>query len=376
MTSEERREARYRRRAIKRHEKKIEASADHDNYQKVFSYGNLYKAYRCCGRNVAWKASVQRYITQAPIRVEKTYRDLMSGRWRSKGFFEFDVRERGKTRHIQSVTIDERVVQRCLCDNALVPVLSRSLIHDNGASLKDKGYSFTVRRLEQHLEEHIRKHGPNGYVLLFDFRKFFNSIPHEVCSKAIRKAFSDERIINLTEHFIGMFGDRGLGLGSQISQVFALAAANRLDHFIKEICRIRAYGRYMDDGYLIHKDPDVLRKALDGIRRVCGELGLTLNADKTRIVPLRRGFTFLKIRFQITGTGRIIRKMPKSSITRMRRKLKSYSRLMRNGKMAWRDIQASWQSWKSYALKFDSYHAVRNMTWLYNELFVCQNRQI
>lgn len=116
MTSEERREARYQRRKARRAEKKTAQCAMCDNFDWVFSYEHLYHSYRMCRRNVAWKASVQKYMTQAPLNVLQTYTRLMNGKFKTTGFFEFDIMERGKKRHIRSVTISERVVQRCLCD--------------------------------------------------------------------------------------------------------------------------------------------------------------------------------------------------------------------------------------------------------------------
>lgn len=77
----------------------------------------------------------------------------------------------------------------------------------------------------------------------------------------LHKEFTDERLLALTEHFIDAFGDKGMGLGSQISQVLALASANRLDHYVKEILQVRGYGRYMDDGYLIHTSKAYLQTA-------------------------------------------------------------------------------------------------------------------
>ena len=139
MTSEERREARYKRRVARRAEIKRKNCAACDCFQAVFSFSNLYREYRKCRRGVSWKASVQKYITQAPLRVFETHNRLMNGKWRSGGFYEFDLNERGKTRHIRAVNIDERIVQGCLCDNALIPVLGRSFIFDNGASRKGKG---------------------------------------------------------------------------------------------------------------------------------------------------------------------------------------------------------------------------------------------
>lgn len=268
MTSEERKEARFQRRKAARAEKKAACCGQSDNFDWVFSYEHLYHSYKMCRRNVGWKASVQKYITNAPINVYQTWQRLQAGKYRTSGFFEFDLMERGKKRHIRSVTIGERIVQRCLCDYALVPVLGRTYIYDNGASMANKGYSFAVDRLCQHLRQHYRKHGTEGYVLLFDFSKFFDRVSHRVVKAVLHKEFSDERIIKLTEHFIDAFGDVGLGLGSQISQVLALASANRLDHYIQEQCRIGSYGRYMDDGYLIHPSKEYLQKCLEGIRRI------------------------------------------------------------------------------------------------------------
>lgn len=370
MTSEERKEARFQRRKAARAEKKAACCGQSDSFDWVFSYEHLYHSYKMCRRNVGWKASVQKYITNAPINVYQTWQRLQAGKYRTSGFFEFDLMERGKKRHIRSVTIGERIVQRCLCDYALVPVLGRTYIYDNGASMANKGYSFAVDRLCQHLQQHYRKHGTEGYVLLFDFSKFFDRVSHRVVKAVLHKEFSDERIIKLTEHFIDAFGDVGLGLGSQISQVLALASANRLDHYIQEQCRIGSYGRYMDDGYLIHPSKEYLQKCLEGIRRICEELEITLNEKKTQIVKLSHGFTFLKVRFFLLPGGRIVRKIYHCSVTRMRRKLKSYQRFVAAGKMTMDDVYQSWQSWKAYASNFNAWHTIQSMAELYNKLFI------
>lgn len=370
MTSAERREVRYQRRKARRADRKAAHCAPCDDYNWVFSYPHLYHSYKVCRRGVAWKASVQKYITQAPLNVWQTYETLQKGKYRTSGFYEFDVCERGKTRHIKSVTIGERVVQRCLCDYALVPMIERTFVYDNGASMKYKGYTFAINRLCQHLREHYRKHGTEGYVLLFDFSKFFDHVSHKLLKGILHKEFTDERLLKITEHFIDAFGEVGMGLGSQISQVLALASASRLDHYIKEVCRIRGYGRYMDDGYLIHPSKEYLQQCLEGIKAVCEELEITLNVKKTQIVKLSHGFTYLKVRFFLLDSGRIVRKIYRRSVTKMRRKLKSLSRLLDAGVVTYEDVFASWQSWKGYARTFDAYHTIQNMGRLYNDLFI------
>ena len=134
-------------------------------FDKVFSFSNLYNAFKQCKKGVAWKTSTKRYKLNVLRNTYDTYSKLKNLTYRSKGFFEFDIIERGKPRHIRSVHISERVVQRTLCDECLVPMLERSIIYDNSASVKGKGIDFAINRLEKQLHRHYRKYGNDGYVL-------------------------------------------------------------------------------------------------------------------------------------------------------------------------------------------------------------------
>lgn len=373
MTSEERREGRYLRRCAKRREKKSLRNRPYDNYDKVFTYDHLFRSYGKCRKNVRWKASVQSYIANAPLKVYESYSALHDGTFKSDGFYEFDLYERGKKRHIRSVTMNERVVQRCLCDYSLVPIVSRTFIYDNGASMKGKGYTFAVGRIERHLHWHFRRYGSSGYILLFDFSGYFDSVSHELIDKILRREYTDGRLIALTEHFVDMFGERGLGLGSQISQVLALSAANELDHYIKEVLGIRCYGRYMDDGYLIHTDKAYLTECMQKITAKCAELGLVLNPKKTAIVPITHNFRYLKIKYRMTDTGYLVKRVWRKSVVRMRRKLKKLRRKYDDGQLDYSDILASYRSWLSHLRGLNVYRTVRSTEHLLSVLFIIPN---
>lgn len=368
MTSEERHELRYQRRQEKRLQKKREVTADFDDFDKVFTYDNLYRAYRACRRNVRWKASTQKYISNAPLILYETFKKLHSGRFKSDGFYEFDIFERGKARHIRSVTMTERVVQRCLCDYSLVPMLTRTFIYDNGASMAGKGYTFAVNRMLTHLRRFYRKHGCAGYVLLFDFSSYFDNIPHELIFRIVEREYTDERLIHIIKHFVSMFGERGLGLGSQISQIFALAAGNELDHYIKEKLGIHYYGRYMDDGYLIHPNKEYLQHCLEELKKICDRLGFTLNLKKTMLIPLKKGFRWLKVNARLTETGYIVRKVWKKSTARERQRLKKMTFHVKVGRMNGNDLWQSFQSWDSHIMRYDSYETRLSMYKLYRKL--------
>ena len=149
MTSAERKEIRYQRRKLKRQHKQV-------TFNEIFTIDNLTKAYKKCRRNVSWKASVQSYITEAPLEIYKAYEELQQDIYHTRGFYEFDLVERGKLRHIKSVHMRERVIQRCLCDNLMTEAYSKTFVYDNSASLPNKGMDLSLRRLVKALKKYLR----------------------------------------------------------------------------------------------------------------------------------------------------------------------------------------------------------------------------
>lgn len=369
MNSVERHEARYQRRKAARLERKAELAREYGDFEAVFSFEHLHESYRASVLGVGWKASTQRYKASALANINRTQDELLSGRFRSKGFFEFDLIERGKPRHIRSVHISERVVQRCLCDYSLVPTLSRSFIYDNGASLRGKGYDFAVKRVTHFLTRHYREYGNEGYALVFDFSKYFDTAQHEPVFREIEKSGIDDRLVSLSEYFIKCFGDVGLGLGSQVSQIAAIALPNRIDHYIKDVLGMENYERFMDDGLIVHWSKEKLRECLEHIRRLCGELGIKLNEKKTQIIKLTRGFTFLKVRYRLGKNGAVIRRACNKGIKHMRDKLKIFRRWVDSGRMTAEDVKTSLTSWRGHMKKFHSYFAVQTVEKQYRELF-------
>jgi retron-type reverse transcriptase len=301
-------------------------------------------------------------------------RKLEAGENVQNGFMEFTLNERGKIRHIKSVHISERVIQKALCDQILVPILSNSLIYDNGASVKGKGVHFAIRRLVTHLSRFYRQNGfsNNGYALTIDFRKYFDSIRHDILMDRVGKKVHDRRALELAWQFIRPFGEGvSLGLGSQVSQIFAIFLPNELDHAIKERMRIKFYGRYMDDLYLIHKSKDYLENCLEKIKSICNTLGITVNERKTRIFPLREGLLFLKGKYYLQENGRVLKRATKESAKRMRRKLNCFRALIDAGKMNYADLRTAYQSWRgNYIRRFNAYKMVQKMDERYNNLFI------
>ncbi len=336
-------------------------------YDTAISFNELYKGLKKSKRGVLWKNSVASYDMNALENTYKLRRELMNGTYRISEYQRFTVYE-PKEREIVATRLRDRQFQRSLCDNILYPEITRGFIYDNCACLRGKGISFALDRLKVHLLRHYRKHGCDGWVLKCDIHHYFPETPHSVAKEALRKRVRDPRALKAAEDIVDSFGgDRGIGLGSQVSQLIELAVLDDLDHYIKERLRIKCYIRYMDDFIMIHHDRAVLEKALREIRTRIEALGLKLNR-KTQIMPLRHGIRFLKWRHILTQTGKVVLRIDRSSAKRERRRLKDLARKIRTGRIGIDRLTVSFESWRAHAIRGNTRFVVRRMQQLYENL--------
>lgn len=377
MTSAERHELRYQRRKAKRVAKKERREALYDDYDTVFTYNHLYTSYLQCCKGVRWKSSIQAFEVNAVYNVYVLYRQLKEGKFKSKGFRSFDKYDRGKLRHISSVDIWERVVQRCLCDYCLVPILTKLFVYDNSATQKGKGVLFCVDRVEKQFQEMYDKYGEDFYIAVFDYTKYFESIRHDVLISMLRKYIKDVRLFNLTSYFINCFdGDKGLGLGSQVSQVSALLYTNEIDHFILEDTDAEKFHRYMDDEYVMHRSKEYLQQLAGEMTERSDALGLKYNPKKTQFIKANKGFKFLRLWFHIkNSTAR--RKAHRDYFTRMRHKIRRFRIKYDNQEMALADVRQSVQSWRAYSVYIAKDPKAAKYTERYfNNIFYAERQEV
>ena len=254
---------------------------------------------------------------------------------------KFVIKERGKKRNITTNIMVDKTVNHLLCDEVLSPAISPFLIYDNGASQKNKGVAFSRKRLEAHLHKYYREHKSNdGYILLMDFSGYYASIPYKKClqvmNNLLRNVNNEERAMTMwiLQNIFQVFSiesnkDRGINIGSQPSQNIGIAYPSRIDNYIKIVKSCKYYGRYTDDSYIIHESKEFLNEVLDGVLKIADKLELVINPKKTYIAKLSQTFKFLQLKYSLTETGRIIRRINPKAITRQRRKLKAYRRLSR-----------------------------------------------
>ena len=344
---------------------------EYDDYGILTDFEKLYQAHRSCRKGKRWKDSVATYDIRALESTLYLQYLLQTGQYRMGKYHCFTVNERGKERNIKSTQYKDRVVQKNLCDNILTPRITPTFTYSNGASLKNKGTDFTLDCLKEDLRHFYKKHGTSGFILVSDFKGYFDSLPHDLLNEMYEKEFKDEKIIKLIRMIhASTGGEVGVPLGNQLSQLDALMAASPIDHMIKERLRIEGHSRYMDDFYLIHESKEHLKYCLEEIRKKANELGLRLNDKKTKIVPVTTGINFLGFHVYLTESGKIVFRVKAKTKSHERQKLRKQKEKVERRELTFETVKESYQAWKAHVKRGNTYYVLQEMDCYFYGLFI------
>lgn len=391
------------------------------NYrEQMENSNNLLRSCKRLKHASGWKYSTQRVLCNRLRTVNSLKHKIHEGTYKQSQGTTFRMHEYGHKRIVKALSNVDLLVQHTLCDKILTPKISPLLIYDNGASIKGKGISFSRLRLDKHLHDYYRNHGNEGYILLIDYRKFFDNIRHDKLLEMYSKALKDPWIADFIENILKSyrvdisftedpdymnktfnlydyqqmpretltgkrFMNKSLGIGSPISQISGIFFPLIIDNYVKTVLGCKYYGVFMDDRYLIDESKEKLIAIRNDIEKLSSELGLHLNMKKTQIVKLSHGFTFLKVKYFLTDTGAIIHRISRDVLTRERRKLKKLAVKVVRGEMDIKEYKNQYLSWRgdkapkhgSRTIHYNSHRSIQSMDKVFrrNLEWITKNRK-
>ena len=330
-------------------------------FQQIYSFENLFNASRKAQRGKRFQDEVARFNFHLERELYRLQEELQTQAYRPGAYHEFYIYE-PKLRKISAAPYRDRVVHHALC-NVIEPIFDRAFIFDSYACRKGKGTHKAVNRFT----EFCRK---NRYVLKCDIKKYFPSIDRDILKAVFRRKIRDVQTLwlmdlivdssNPQEHVLEYFeGDdlltplnrkRGIPIGNLTSQFFANVYLNSFDHFVKEALKCRHYIRYVDDFVVLDSAKERLHQVKAEMEGYLSKLRLKLHRDKCQIFPIKEGTNFLG--YQVFPRHR---RLPKSSVTRARRRFKRLQRDYSTGKISWYDVNQSVQSWLGHVQHADTY---------------------
>lgn len=374
----------------------------------VCDANNLYKAYKVSVKSSKWKETTQRFMMNFLRYIFEIQEDLLNRTLKNGPTQEFTLHERGRIRPITSIQIRDRIVRHTLCDEVILPEIKKHIIYDNCASIKGRGIGLQRKRFEIHLHKYYQEYGNDGWILFGDFSKFYDNIIHEIAKRELLKLFDDDEFIDwlLTLIFEGFKIDvsymsdeeyascmddtfnkleyrkvpkklltgekrmeKSVNIGDQISQAIGIYYPYRIDNHVKYVRSQKYYGRYMDDWYIMNPSKDELEDLLVNICKITEEYGIHINKKKTRIVKISSTYKFLQIKYTLTDSGKVIKRINPKRVTAMRRKLKKLASKVTNGEADYDNVENMFRGWMGAHYKLLSKEQRKNLIQLYKDLF-------
>ena len=210
-------------------------------YEQIADMDNLRLAYIKARRGKEAKPDVYQYSKNIEknlvnLRVALISENIIPGKYHF-----FTICE-PKERLICAASFGDRVLHHAII-NVCHPVFERFQINDSYATRIGKGQYAALERAKVFQKEYF-------WFCKLDIRKYFDSVDHTLLLQLLSKRFKDKRLLLLFAVIINSYhttAGKGLPIGNLTSQYFANFFLAHADHNIKEILRVPAYIRYMDD---------------------------------------------------------------------------------------------------------------------------------
>lgn len=257
-------------------------------------------------------------------------RNQIMNRTYSPGQFTCFVITHPKKREIFASQFTDRIVHH-LYFEYLHEYFENTFIADCYSCIKKRGTSYGINRLRHHILSESQNYTKECWVLKLDISGYFMSIDRKLLlnivkgeTEKIKKKvqnidfemidFLSEKIITndptknckklaRDEEYIGLSKGKslftckpgcGLPIGNLTSQLYSNIYLNRLDQFVKRKLKMKHYGRYVDDLFIVSMDKNKLLRCVSQIRDFLKEeLHLELNEGKTHICRVKDGAEFL-----------------------------------------------------------------------------------
>lgn len=376
--------------------------------KKISDMNILYDGFKKMLQGAPWKAEPQKFEIDFLSKLNEISKELENHTYQTSEGNKFTLNERGKIRRICGRNAKDRTVRHVLCDEFLNPALEPYLIYKNGASRKNKGIDFQREMFERDLHNYWLENKSNeGWIAFIDLSKFYDNIQHSILKDMIKDKISDDifwlfedvldtfkvdvsymndeeykdcinKLFNSVEYYNTVpdklktgkkYMNKSVDIGDQTSQSIGVYFPTPIDNYVTIVRGIRKYGRYMDDMYLIHKDKDYLEETLQGIFDCAKNLGLFINKKKTRICKLSDKYIFLQVKYYLTDSGKVVKRINPKSVTRERRKLKKYKHLLLTRQIDYNTVEQAYKSWMGKYTKIMSKKQTNHMKDLYYKLF-------
>ncbi len=258
--------------------------------EEAAEYSNMLESFDQVLRGSKRKQSRQgRYLLANKNEVITELSELIkNGTYTVKDYRERVIKEGGKIRRIQILTMRDRIAVHAVM-SVVDKHLKKRFIRTTSASIKNRGMHDLLQYINRDIKENPEH---TRFCYKFDISKFYESVKQDFVMYCVRRVFKDKKLIAMLDNFTRMMPD-GLSIGLRSSQGLGnLLLSVFLDHFLKDKYGVRHFYRYCDDGVVLGRTKAELWVIRDAIHEQVALMGLQVKSNE-RVFPVEEGIDFL-----------------------------------------------------------------------------------
>lgn len=289
-------------------------------YEKIYDMKNLREAHRNARKDKLFYQEVKMVDADPDFYLGLIQEMLRKRTYEVSEYTISTINDKGKERELMKLPyFPDRIIQWAILLQ-VEPIFMKTFCSHTCASIKRRG----IHRASALTDRYMKDRFNCRYCLKFDISKFYPNINHKILKKLLCKKFKDKYLLELLFKIIDSIpGNKGVPIGSYLSQFLANFYLAYFDHWLKEKMGVQYVVRYMDDVVIFHYSNSYLhwlRKEIESY--LANELDLKLKPNWQVFPTDVRGVDFVGFRhfFGYKLLRKTTCKKMKKKLIRMRRK--------------------------------------------------------
>lgn len=224
-------------------------------YAKIYDMDNLKEAHRNARKDKLFYKEVKMVDSNPEYYLSQIQDMLKNKTYKVSEYSVQKIWDKNKERELMKLPyFPDRIIQWAIMIQ-IEDVFHQVFTDFTCASLRNRG----IHKASKLLTKYMKDVSGTAYCLKIDVSKFYPNINHSILKQLLRRKFKDADLLELLDLIIDSIpGEKGVPIGSYLSQYLANFYLAYFDHWIKEEMGVHYVIRYMDDIVILHHSKEFL----------------------------------------------------------------------------------------------------------------------
>lgn len=264
-------------------------------YEKIYDIENLRLAHKNARKDKLFYREVKMVDSDPDYYLGEIQRILKNEEYEVSEYMRSTINDKGKQRELAKLPyFPDRIIQWAIMLQ-IEHIFLKNFCYHTCSSIPGRGIKHAWKLTKKYMEDRIN----TKYCLKMDVSKFYPSINHDILKSLLRKKFKDKKLLKLLDKIIDSYPDeKGVPIGSYLSQYLANFYLSYFDHWLKEFKGVKYVVRFADDIVIFGSNKSELHALMDDIHNYMRcELDLKIKGNWQVFPSNKRGVDFVGYRF-------------------------------------------------------------------------------